>query len=70
MSYFIGIEPYVTIYNWDMPLALEDSMEGWLNPKMVYVAIFTFYVMFENFAIFFYYTTQFVTYCKVTLFKF
>lgn len=35
IEYFVGIEPYVTIYNWDMPSALEDSMNGWLNPKMV-----------------------------------
>jgi hypothetical protein len=31
-----------------MPVALEESMEGWLNPKMVYVPIIISSIMFEN----------------------
>ncbi|WCJ41797.1 Beta-glucosidase 12 [Euphorbia peplus] len=31
-----GIEPYVTIFQWDLPQVLEDEYEGFLSPKIIY----------------------------------
>lgn len=32
-----GIEPYVTIYHWDLPQALEDKYTGWFDRQIMEV---------------------------------
>ncbi|ESQ30975.1 hypothetical protein EUTSA_v10012086mg [Eutrema salsugineum] len=40
-----GIEPYVTIFHWDIPQTLEDEYRGFLSPRIVedYKTMLSFY---------------------------
>lgn len=43
-----GIEPVLTLYHWDLPLALQEKYDGWESRKMI--SIFTNYckVLYER----------------------
>ncbi|PKK89023.1 MAG: beta-glucosidase [Candidatus Wallbacteria bacterium HGW-Wallbacteria-1] len=44
-----GIEPWITLYHWDLPLELHTDFNGWLNPEIA--DFFALYadICFENF---------------------
>jgi beta-glucosidase/6-phospho-beta-glucosidase/beta-galactosidase len=31
----IGIEPYATLYHWDLPNNLQKTIGGWISDKIV-----------------------------------
>ena len=37
LLYYTGMVPYVTIFHWDLPQALEDEYGGFRSDKIVYV---------------------------------
>ena len=45
-----GIEPVVTLYHWDLPQALQDKYEGWVNPQIINDFVAYSKVCFEHFA--------------------
>jgi beta-glucosidase len=44
-----GIEPYVTIYHWDLPQILLDRYNGWLSPNVVQDYIDYATLLFQTF---------------------
>ncbi|WP_053992420.1 GH1 family beta-glucosidase [Mangrovimonas sp. TPBH4] len=43
------IEPWVTLYHWDLPLALQLEMDGWLNKEITDVFVDYAQLCFERF---------------------
>ena len=44
-----GITPFVTLYHWDLPLALHQAFGGWLSPRMADVFADYARICFEAF---------------------
>jgi len=45
-----GIEPYVTLFHWDLPQALQDDFDGWLDRRCVDAFVEYARVVFEHFS--------------------
>lgn len=37
---FAGIEPHVTLFQYDLPQVIEDEYNGWLSPQIMYAFYF------------------------------
>ncbi|KAI9093261.1 hypothetical protein K1719_027275 [Acacia pycnantha] len=44
-----GIQPFVTLYHWDLPQMLEDQYEGWLSTQVIKDFEHYAYTCFKNF---------------------
>ncbi|KAF5461045.1 hypothetical protein F2P56_020871 [Juglans regia] len=44
-----GVQPYVTLYHWDLPQKLEDEYEGWLSTQIVKDFEYFAYTCFQAF---------------------
>ena len=41
-----GLRPFVTIFHWDTPLALEEKYRGFLSENIMYVPVITVTIRF------------------------
>lgn len=44
-----NITPWLTLYHWDLPLALQIEFDGWLNPKLADFFVEYADICFDNF---------------------
>jgi beta-glucosidase/6-phospho-beta-glucosidase/beta-galactosidase len=45
-----GIEPWITLFHWDLPLALQTDYEGWLDARTADCFVEYARVIFQNFS--------------------